>query len=579
MSDENIPMKKINEVTWEIPTSFKKGMRVPARLILSPALKQGIERRVVNQITNVATLPGIQKYALALPDAHAGYGFPIGGVAAFDMEEGVISPGGVGFDINCLTGDTKILSNFGYTINIEDFMDRWEKEKLVTIDFDNLISESSSINRFLEVKPESVYRIKTHAGYEIKATGDHPFWTKEGMIQLKDLTSSDEIALYPFEGIPYEKPSDQVILDEKDIEKLDLNFDMSTIIKELKNRDLLPLTMDSPKLPILLKISGFVLGDGSLVTYSEKGKSTSKGTVWLYGQPEDLEDIRADILELGWTCSRTYTRYRDIDFSSKYGEKIIHSTEHSAKVSARSFLTLLHALGIPVGNKSKQNWTLPSWFFELPLWMKRLFIAAYQGAEMSTPSTATNLGYTFYSPTVGMNKRIKYIESGLEFFKQYGKILDEFGVKYSISEEKHDYTDSKGDESFRIRIHIKSDSVNLINFYSKVNFEYNRRKRWLANGAVVYLKHKEDEIRRRTEAKEKIQLFSNDGMEIMQITEAITNSHGVNRRFVERVLYGNMQTNPRPSKQFPHFDSFIASQIPTTNNSGMIWDKIEKTLH
>ncbi|MHA1346752.1 MAG: RtcB family protein [Candidatus Heimdallarchaeaceae archaeon] len=101
MSAENIPMRKINEVTWEIPISFKKGMRVPARMILTPALKQGIERRVVDQITNVATLPGIQKHALALPDAHAGYGFPIGGVAAFDMDEGVISPGGVGFDINC----------------------------------------------------------------------------------------------------------------------------------------------------------------------------------------------------------------------------------------------------------------------------------------------------------------------------------------------------------------------------------------------------------------------------------------------------------------------------------------------
>jgi tRNA-splicing ligase RtcB len=101
MSSGNIPMKQINQTIWEIPTSFKKGMRVPARLIVSPALKKGIEGRVVDQITNVATLPGIQKYAIALPDAHAGYGFPIGGVAAFDMEEGVISPGGVGFDINC----------------------------------------------------------------------------------------------------------------------------------------------------------------------------------------------------------------------------------------------------------------------------------------------------------------------------------------------------------------------------------------------------------------------------------------------------------------------------------------------
>ncbi|MEE9410751.1 MAG: RtcB family protein [Candidatus Heimdallarchaeota archaeon] len=101
MSRENIPMKQIDKSTWEIPTSFKKGMRVPARLIMSPTLKKSIESRVIDQITNVATLPGIQKYAIALPDAHVGYGFPIGGVAAMDMEEGVISPGGVGFDINC----------------------------------------------------------------------------------------------------------------------------------------------------------------------------------------------------------------------------------------------------------------------------------------------------------------------------------------------------------------------------------------------------------------------------------------------------------------------------------------------
>ena len=101
MTMENIPWKKIDDVTWEIPVSYKRGMRVPARLIVTSALKDGIEQRVIDKITNVATLPGIQKYALALPDAHAGYGFPIGGVAAFDMDEGIISPGGVGYDINC----------------------------------------------------------------------------------------------------------------------------------------------------------------------------------------------------------------------------------------------------------------------------------------------------------------------------------------------------------------------------------------------------------------------------------------------------------------------------------------------
>lgn len=93
--------KKISDVVWEIEPAFKKGMRVPARIIATEKLLREMEQGVFEQITNVATLPGIQKYAFCMPDGHWGYGFPIGGVAAFDLEEGIISPGGIGFDINC----------------------------------------------------------------------------------------------------------------------------------------------------------------------------------------------------------------------------------------------------------------------------------------------------------------------------------------------------------------------------------------------------------------------------------------------------------------------------------------------
>ncbi|MCG7855236.1 MAG: RtcB family protein [Methanoregulaceae archaeon] len=76
-------------------------MRVPGRFFLSEMLAETLEPGAVQQLANVATMPGIVKNSLAMPDIHWGYGFPIGGVAAFGMEEGVISPGGVGFDINC----------------------------------------------------------------------------------------------------------------------------------------------------------------------------------------------------------------------------------------------------------------------------------------------------------------------------------------------------------------------------------------------------------------------------------------------------------------------------------------------
>lgn len=94
--------KKINNQVWEIGPEFKKGMRVPARIYATEQLLRAMEDVVLDQLTNVATLPGIVKHALCMPDGHSGYGFPIGGIAAFDPEnEGIISPGSIGFDINC----------------------------------------------------------------------------------------------------------------------------------------------------------------------------------------------------------------------------------------------------------------------------------------------------------------------------------------------------------------------------------------------------------------------------------------------------------------------------------------------
>lgn len=96
----NIKLEKLDNFRWLVPRSGN--MRVPGLIFTSKALLKGIEQdQSLRQVANVATLPGIRQHSLAMPDIHWGYGFPIGGVAAFDMEEGIISPGGVGYDINC----------------------------------------------------------------------------------------------------------------------------------------------------------------------------------------------------------------------------------------------------------------------------------------------------------------------------------------------------------------------------------------------------------------------------------------------------------------------------------------------
>ena len=96
------PLDKITDNIWEVPIAFSKYMRVPARIYADKQLLEAMKGdETLTQAVNIAQLPGLLKYSITLPDGHQGYGFPIGGVGAFDAEEGIITPGGVGYDINC----------------------------------------------------------------------------------------------------------------------------------------------------------------------------------------------------------------------------------------------------------------------------------------------------------------------------------------------------------------------------------------------------------------------------------------------------------------------------------------------
>ncbi|AKA48158.1 tRNA-splicing ligase [uncultured archaeon] len=98
----SVPLNRVDDYTYEIPVTYDNYMNVPGLVYSSPKLLGDVlDDNALQQVVNVATLPGIVKASIAMPDIHWGYGFPIGGVAAFDYDEGLVSPGGVGYDINC----------------------------------------------------------------------------------------------------------------------------------------------------------------------------------------------------------------------------------------------------------------------------------------------------------------------------------------------------------------------------------------------------------------------------------------------------------------------------------------------
>lgn len=570
---EQLKLVQISPYIWEVPPFGE--MRVPGRIYgdegtvehLVNDVKAGKEWNALQQVINVACLPGIQKASLAMADVHPGYGFPIGGVGAFDLDKGVIAVGGIGFDINCLSGESKVLHEFGYTRPIKSFHRDFHKNRIKCLNPTSKLKDTD-IHAFIRSRPKNkVYEITTKTGYKITATQDHPFFTPRGMKRLEEI-EREQISVFPFEGVEYEEPFPDPIVTKKDLRAFYPKRRLHQAIEALEERGLLPLTYDNPKLPYLLKIFGFVLGDGTAY-FTRK----NKGVIWFYEEPENLAKIQGDIGRLGFTSSRIYQRHRKHEIDTQYGKVKFERTESSIKTTSSSLLLLLHYLGLPLRDKTRQDFVIPSWLFKCSLWQKRLFLASFFGAELSSPVTVTDHGYNFYGPVLSQNKKSEFVQSGREFLKQVKSLLDEFGIRSTIIGERDDYLNKKKELSIRLRLQISSKPENLLRFWSKVGYEYNYLKHYRGNAVVAYLRLKRQVIEQRKFADRKAKKLKQEGCSPQKIFQELS-SLVVNKRFLERSLWERRKTDPRVAQNFPTFDKFLEEKTEGLGQTGQVWDEV-----
>ncbi|ASI98747.1 RtcB family protein [Thermococcus celer] len=500
-----VPLKRIDRIRWEIP-KFDERMRVPGRVYADDQLIEKMRGdKTLEQAANVAMLPGIYKYSIVMPDGHQGYGFPIGGVAAFDVKEGVISPGGVGYDINCLAPGSKVLTEHGYWVRVEEMPERFKLQGLRVYDVDEGHNDFSGVAFVAEreVEPEELaVRIITESGKVIEGSEDHPVLTPKGYVHLGNVKEGEEVLVYPFEGVEFE-PGTGILLSEGDFDGED-----ARMVRFLKDRGLLPLRGEDPRVGTLARILGFAFGNGHL------GEMDGRLYLSFYGREETLRELKKDLERLGINAD-LYVRGRNYGIettSGSYGAAEL-------RVTSRAFALLMEKLGMPRGRKTEKAYGVPGWIKDAPLWVKRNFLAGLFAAD---GSIAEFKGTTPLPINLTQSKAKELEENLVEFMKEIGELLAEFGIRTTLYRVR-----SRKGVTYRLAL-VGEESIR--NFLGRVNYEYDLEKKAKGLVAYAYLKFKERVKGERRNAAE-------------------------TASFVERAVYEGPK-EPRVPEDFPTFEEF-----------------------
>ena len=517
---------------------------------------------------NAATLPGLVGNVLVMPDGHEGYGFPIGGVMAFDAENGIVSPGAVGFDINCLHPDSRIYDENGAWHSIKNV--NCTTLKPTSFDTENKILLNTSALLLLEKKGcKSVIKITTEFGKEILVTKDHPLLTKNGMINAGMLSKGDNLISSGLGGIEYKQPLRNPLLTEEMIEEVLKTFRITDkgngkiqVMNFLRKLGLNQIDTLHSKLPILIKLIAFVMGDGTIPNRTSGGWYTT-----FYGKNKDLQKIKGDVESLGFKC-RLNIRKRHHKINTAYGTSEFDYEENALSVTSTAFCAILVGLGAPYGNKATKAYHVPEWIINAEDWQKRLFLASFFRLHLSKPQTHN--GYNFQMPSFSSSKLIALNDNNVAFLLDIKKMLGSLGIQTSNPSvvEGYKYFGVRG-ESIGFRLSILSNTPNLKRFFSTVGYVYNKNKERLASLSSLYLTYLETKRNQRNLIRQQaiqMHLYKNTTREIISALA----DENAGASFIKHSLWGR-EGNARINGSLK-FDQFIKAY--EIGESGLVYDKI-----
>ena len=480
----------------------------------------------------------------------------------------------------CVTPDTKILLNDTSIAEIGSLEKSWQKHRVLTFNPGKGGLESHNIECYVKRNPEEygkrVYRLVTkETCREIKATGDHPFWSKRGWVKLEELKLGDQIAIHPAVEVEVEEVRRKEILTEDAVtEKAKLclrnQWAIDNIITKLRKRGLIPLESVSEKLPAIARILGHLLGDGGLSSpaFDSKRNEYSIYAFFTANNLSDLETIERDLIELGFRTHKISEQIRRSHVITRRKKRKIIGKSLQLRSSSKELWCFFSALGAPIGSKANTPYLIPKWIMRGPKKAVREFLAAYNGSE--TRGVQPKTARTFSAPYIHFHKAESLKRNALAFSSQLITLLKKFGVKATVRIEKRHSRRRNGTYSDGINIHIRGHTENLLNFLRFVGYEYCQKRKGLATYVSEYLEMKKQFSERYAKEKREALRLLREGYS----RKYVMNRFGLTRGVLDNWSYRKRSRSKVPSSIKPFKDWL--KQATDGLFSGLVWETVAK---
>jgi DNA-directed RNA polymerase subunit A' len=467
----------------------------------------------------------------------------------------------------CVSGDTKVMLESCSQTTIEELEKNWENEHVRNCVIESGEIQRTELSKFWKLTPEEIGKkcieIRTESGRIVKLTADHPLFSDKGKVNAEELKIGDRLIAKPLDTPLVETASNKEIFSIKKIEAFQFEKTYKkSLLKKIREAGFENITESDCRARIFARLLGHLFGDGTFILKGHAGRAVFRGEV------KDLEEMQEDIARLGFTPERIKTTFTTGRITSINGKQaIINGSGNSFEVRSKPFCTLLSVLEAPNGDKVKSRTPIPKWIMDSGKAIKREFLAAYFGSELSTPKQRKKQKSNFITPVFKIAKLNK--EHAHEFIKGIETLLGEFDIRIASVYEERGNLRKDGSKSIIFAVKLSTTEQSLSSLYGSIGFVYAGKKEKLAGLAFQYLKFKKKAIEKRQEQYLVVHSLRKRGIKFKQISSSVN----ISIPMLEKWVY-HSKTGGLPSG-FISFNDWKKQASQGLGESGLVWEKIE----